>query len=219
MARSFSRSVDRATVSAAFVLATLGVVAHVRADTRVLVSATVDGDTIRVDSRGRTMVVRLIGIDTPELHDRNDPAAPPQPFAREAAEFTRRGLKGQSVRLEFEPATRLDRFGRTLAYVFLDDGTLFNRALVQQGYARAYTRDAVRYREQLRADESLARRERRGLWAEPAAAPSGPVIGNRRSGIYHLPGQAHYNDVAKRNRVYFPDEDAARAAGFERALR
>ena len=51
-------------------------------------------------------------------------------------------------------------------------------------------------------------------------APStGPVIANRASGIYHLPGQRHYRDVAERNRVYFDSEAAARAAGFEPARR
>ena len=47
---------------------------------------------------------------------------------------------------------------------------------------------------------------------------SQPVIANRRSGLYHLPGQAHYGDVAAHNRVYFDSEAAARAAGYERAL-
>src|SRR5215470_4939736 len=103
------------------------------------VSSVVDGDTIRVDLRGRTITVRLIGVDTPEVADRNDPAAPPQPFACEAAAYTRRTLTGKAVRLEYEPEERLDRYGRSLAYVFLDDGTFFNRELIRGGYARAYT--------------------------------------------------------------------------------
>lgn len=212
---------SRCSVILAAVLVVGPLVSAARADDGgpVSVSAIVDGDTIHVDRGGRTTIIRLLGIDTPELHDRNDPAAPPQPLAREAANFTRHTLAGKHVRLEFEPGDRLDRFGRTLAYVFLDDGTLFNRELVRQGYARAYTRYAFRYAEQLRADESAARREQRGLWARPAAPLHGPVIGNRKSGIYHLPGQTHYDDVGELNRVYFDSEDAARAAGFERALR
>lgn len=213
------RSVCLAILAAALVVGPLASTARADDGGRALVSAIVDGDTIHVALGGRTTIVRLLGIDTPELHDRNDPAAPPQPLAREAADFTRHMLAGKHVRLEFEPDDRLDRFGRTLAYVFLDDGTLCNRELVRQGYARAYTRYAVRYAEQLRADESTARRERRGLWAQPAAPLHGPVIGNRKSGIYHLPGQAHYDDVAEPNRIYFDSEEAARTAGFERALR
>jgi micrococcal nuclease len=135
-----------------------------------LVASVVDGDTIRVDFGDGVRTVRLIGVDTPELGDRDDPSVPPQPFAREATDFTRRTLRGKRIRLEYEPAERLDRYGRTLAYVFLEDGTFFNRELVRSGYARAYTRFPFRYRKQFRADEAAARRDRRGLWAQAAAA-------------------------------------------------
>jgi micrococcal nuclease len=183
------------------------------------VSAIVDGDTIHVDIDGHATVVRLLGVDAPELHDRDDPAGRPEAFARAAADFTRHMLAGRRVRLEFEPEDRLDRYGRTLAYVFLDDGTFFNGELLRQGYAHVYTGSAVRYRAELDADETVARRARRGLWATAATPLPEPIIANRKSGIYHLPGQAHYHDVAKSNRIYFQTEDAARAAGFERALR
>jgi micrococcal nuclease len=183
-----------------------------------VVTKVIDGDTIAVRQGGRSVTVRLIGVDTPEMADRDDPAAPPQPFAREASAYARRRLDGQPVRLEYERRARLDRYGRTLAYVFLADGVFFNRELVREGYARAFTRFPFRYREQFVADEAAARAARRGLWANQAVAV-GPVIGNRRSRIYHLPDQDHYDDVAPRNRVYFESEDAARAAGYERARR
>jgi micrococcal nuclease len=131
---------------------------------RALVSSVVDGDTIRVDLGGAVRTVRLIGVDTPELGDRRDRHALPQPYAREAADFTRRALGGQRVRLEYERRDRLDRYGRTLAYVFLEDGTFFNRELVRSGHARVFLRFPFRYRKQFRADEAAARRAGRGLW-------------------------------------------------------
>lgn len=215
--RSLRWSIRCAVIGAAIAFCALAAAAG--GAERALVCSVVDGDTIRVDLGGHTTTVRLIGVDTPELGDRHDPLTPPQPFAREAAGFTRHALLGRKVRLEFEPQDRIDRYGRTLAYVFLADGTHFNRELVRAGYARAYFRFPFRYREQFRADEDAARRERRGLWAQVAALTRGPVVGNRRSGIYHLPGQAHYDDVAEHNRVYFDSEDAARAAGFAPARR
>ena len=153
----------------ALAVAAAALATRARADdsARARVSWVVDGDTIRVDLHGRPTIVRLIGVDTPEVADRHDPSAPPQPFACEAAGFTRRALTGKSVRLEYEPEDRLDRYGRTLAYVFLDDGTFFNRELLRGGYARAYTRFPFRYRKQFRADEAAAHREGRGLWAPP----------------------------------------------------
>jgi len=180
-----------------------------------VVTRVVDGDTVHVRVDTRDLTVRLIGVDTPELHVADDPAAAPQPFAREASAFTRARLAGHAVRLEFESDDRLDRFGRTLAYVFLADGTFFNRELIRGGYARAYGRFPFRFREQFLADEVAARQAGRGLWAEAnARVVSGPVIGNRRSRLYHLPGQKHYSDIGVHNRVYFADEDAARAAGY-----
>ena len=208
------RSVRRSLL--VYSVAALLAAAAARAD-EALVSGVVDGDTIRVQFDGRRTTIRLIGVDTPELADRNDPSVGPQPFAREAADFTRRTVAGKRVRLEYEPSDRFDRFGRTLAYVFLDDGTFVNRELVRVGFAHAYTHFPFRYRKQFRADEMEARRQRRGLWADVAPPPTGPVIANRASGIYHLPGQRHYRDVAERNRVYFDSEDAARAAGYRPA--
>lgn len=211
-------------VSAALALALLAVVpAPARAEAPLAQSAVVeqvvDGDTIRVRAGGQRFTVRLIGVDTPELRDRDDPAAPPEPYARAAADYTRTALGRRTVRLELEPGARLDRYGRTLAYVFLADGTFFNRVLLQQGYARLYRGMPPRHRAAFAADEAAARAAGRGLWAAVAAAPAGPVIGNRRSRIYHLPGQRHYDRVAAANRVYFDSEDAARAAGYRPANR
>lgn len=67
-------------------------------------------------------------------------------MAPQASEFTERSLEGKWVRLEFEPQDEIDRYGRLLAYVFLEDGTFFNRELVRKGYARAHTRFDFRYK-------------------------------------------------------------------------
>ena len=217
MPRSMRR-LTRHVLLFTFVAAALGA-ARAEDLEHALVRSVVDGDTIRVDLGGRSTTVRLIGIDTPELGNRHDRSVGAQPFAHEATDFTRRKLNGQRVRLEYEPSDRVDKYGRTLAYVFLDDGTFLNRELVRSGLAHLYTHSAFRYRKQFRADEEEARLARRGLWSLAAAPPPGAVIGNRLSGIYHLPGQRHYHDMAERNRVYFDSEAAARAAGFEPARR
>lgn len=119
----------------------------------------VDGDTLLLDGDER---VRLIGIDTPESVD---PRRAVERFGKEASAFTRRMAEGKRVRLAFDQE-RTDRYGRTLAYVFLEDGTFLNAELIRQGFAHAYTRFPFHYSEQFRAYEREAREQRRGLWAE-----------------------------------------------------
>jgi micrococcal nuclease len=209
----------RRLIAVALLLVALGARAELPlsaalAGEQAVVAHVVDGDTVRVRLAQREVTVRLIGVDTPELRDRHDRSAPAQPFAREAASFTRSALSGRTVRLEYEAAERYDRYGRTLAYVFLADGTCFNRELVRQGYARAYVRFPFARQEQFVADEQAARAARRGLWAQEENRDTGAVIGNRRSRLYHRPGQRHYAEIAPANRVYFASEAAARAAGY-----
>ena len=129
-----------------------------------VVERVVDGDTIIVRGVGR---VRLIGVDTPETVS---PGRPVEFFGREASAFTKRLLEGRSVRLEYD-RERTDRYGRTLAYVHLADGTFANAEIVRRGYGHAYTRFPFRYRDQFQQLEREARGAGRGLW-NPAAAAS-----------------------------------------------
>jgi micrococcal nuclease len=118
----------------------------------------IDGDTIELDGGER---VRLIGVDTPETVD---PRRPVQSFGKEASAFTRRMVEGKNVRLEQDQDTR-DRYGRTLAYVYLQDGTFLNAEIIRQGYGHAYTRFPFRYEQQFVQLEREARESSRGLWA------------------------------------------------------
>ena len=120
----------------------------------------VDGDTVILDGNER---VRLIGVDTPEM-DRE--GAPAQYFAREAKAHLRRLVEDRPVKLAFDYARR-DRYGRTLGYLFLEDGTFVNLEIVRQGYGFAYTRFPFRWLEEFRSAEKTARREGAGLWSEP----------------------------------------------------
>lgn len=99
----------------------------------------VDGDTLDIDAPDgdeATTRVRLWGVDTPEMA-RRDPPRPSEPFAEEAAEFTRRLVEGQKVRLALEPHRQRGDYGRLLAFVELSDGTVLNEALILEGLSRA----------------------------------------------------------------------------------
>lgn len=190
----------------------------------VAVSNVFDGDTIVVVLDGRQVTIRLIGVDTPET---GRPDTPVQFYGPEASDFTRSNLLGKQVRLEFEapdrPGGAMDKYGRTLAYVFTGDGTNFNLELVRLGYGRAYTKYPFQYQRAFEKAEKAARKAglgmwnktKRAAWSEPVRR--GTVIGNIGSRIYHLPGHAGYDRVREKNRIYFPTEEEALKAGYRKA--
>jgi micrococcal nuclease len=179
---------------------------------RVLVTDVVDGDTIHVQTpEGRT-TVRLKCIDTPEtVH----PRKPVQPYGPEASAFTKKSLTGKRVRLEFDSRDRIDRYGRTLAYVFLDEGTFFNEELVRLGLART-THYPCRYRHDVEVAQAEAQRAGRGLWSLTKQFDSCLIVGNSDSKVYHLPDHEGYR-IADANRVCFATEEEAANADYRRS--
>ena len=127
------------------------------------VQRVVDGDTLLLGTGER---VRLIGVDTPETKRPNTPV---EYFGKEASAFTKRLAEGKRIRLEYDQANahlgHKDRYGRTLAYVFLDDATLLNAEIIRQGYGHALVRYPFSRMEEFRRLEREAREQGRGLWA------------------------------------------------------
>lgn len=123
----------------------------------------VDGDTFWVkDGMEKGNKVRLIGINTPEtVH----PQKPVEYYGKEASAFMKSLLEGKNVILEYD-VERIDRYGRTLAYVYLVDGTFVNALLVEEGYAQVATYSPnVRYAEKFKKLQWEAKRNNKGLWS------------------------------------------------------
>lgn len=129
-----------------------------------------DGDTIRVDGIGD---VRLVGIDAPEKNggyrDRDflrlgaDSPAALRRSGQDTLHYLIRTLKGKQVRLEPEQQPR-DKYGRLLAYVWLEDGDMLNRKLLRQGRVRVYRYFDFAHKEEFLRLEREAIRAGRGLW-------------------------------------------------------
>jgi len=125
-----------------------------------VVTATVDGDTVRVGTAGGEDTVRLLGVDTPETHH---PTKGLECFGPEASAFTARRLTGRRVELELDVEHR-DRYGRLLAYVIVD-GDRFNDVLLRQGLARLLVIPPNGAHGRTMLQEQLAaKRTARGLW-------------------------------------------------------
>jgi endonuclease YncB( thermonuclease family) len=199
----------------------------------------VDGDTLKLDG----VPVRLFGIDAPERNQTcRDSRGADYRCGVRATDALASRLGDRIVRCE--PRER-DHYDRIVAVCFAGNTDL-NGWMVAQGWALAYRR----YSRDYIATEDVARAGRKGLWngtfekpwkvrhederqrprspspivATPAAPPSGCRIkGNINSEgeqIYHVPGQAYYDDTqispAKGER-WFCNETEAVAAGWRRS--
>jgi micrococcal nuclease len=137
----------------------------------------VDGDTVKVRHDGEIVTLRLIGMDTPETVHSDQGV---ECYGPEASKKAHELLDGASVRLEYDPSQGLlDTYGRTLAYVWLRDGRLFNEVMIKEGFAEEFTYDvAYKYQGRFRVAEKAARAARAGLWGvcspKPTTKPAEP---------------------------------------------
>lgn len=135
----------------------------------------VDGDTIIVnDINGKTMKVRLIGIDTPESV--NPDKSKNTEFGNIASEYTKNLLKGYSnLYLQYD-RDKTDKYDRTLAYVWLSEpssiddkdivlSSMLNAILLENGYAidKEY-KPNIKYTDMFKDICHDAQINRVGLW-------------------------------------------------------
>lgn len=125
--------------------------------------AVYDGDTVKVRFKdGREKIVRLIGIDAPEM----DVESEQEKFrAQVSKRFTFYYLYNQKVDLTYDWELE-DDYGRLLAYIWTEDQGLFNKFIVRKGFAYVFLRFPFRYKKEFREAEREARQEKRGLWKE-----------------------------------------------------
>ncbi len=145
------------------------------------ISHFVDGDTIVVDMNGRNETIRFIGVDTPETHKPNTPV---QCYGPAAAAFTKNTIGNQKVRLGLDPkSSNRDRYNRLLRYVYLPDGTLLNKKLIEDGYGFYYPYFPFTKSAEFSAAEQAAQANHRGLWGNcsPTPTDSGGYVSNPAS--------------------------------------
>ena len=125
----------------------------------------IDGDTFWLkDKNGYIEKVRLIWIDAPE--SRRSKHKDIQRFGKESKDFLVKFLKNKKVALEYD-VQKADQYGRTLAYVYLEDGTFLNNYLIRNGYAKVVTFPPnVKYHKRLLESERYARKNKLGMWKE-----------------------------------------------------
>ena len=157
----------------------------------------IDGDTV-VLANGQHL--RLIGINAPEL---GQDGAPDQPLAAPARARLAALVEHRRVTLAFE-RERQDHYGRQLAHVLLADGSDVEQTLLREGlaWAVAIPPDVKKLPAYLAA-ENEARAAHRGVWGEPAYAPT-PVnqLTAKDTGFRFIEGTV-LRGVRHRNVIYF----------------
>jgi endonuclease YncB( thermonuclease family) len=130
----------------------------------------VDGDTFIAEINGKEEKIRLIGCNTPEsVGDYKDN---PQPYGKEASDYTKGLLKAKSTVYLTSDIGKTDKYGRLLRYVWLSkpniakmDSIMVNAILIKNGMASIMTvAPNVKYSAVFLALEQDAREADRGLW-------------------------------------------------------
>lgn len=165
-----------------------------------------DGDTLTLQD-GRK--VRLLGVDTPELQQR-------EPFAAEARDFVRSFCEDREVWLEFD-AEPEDRYGRLLCYVYVREGNqarMLNAELLRSGLARFYTPGSgLRHGELLLACQREAREQRRGTWKDYVFEARKQVVVTKSGHAFHRPD---CREIRNANSLRTIEEGAALDQGLSR---
>lgn len=131
----------------------------------------VDGDTYCIDLNSvdgdeeKGTKVRIIGVDTPESVAPSDYRKDNTEEGKTVSEIVKSTwLAGDTVYLEYD-VSDTDRYGRTLAYVYLHDGTMAEQWLLKNGYANVATyAPNVKYADYFAALAHEAAENKVGLW-------------------------------------------------------
>ncbi|MBT2605733.1 thermonuclease family protein [Bacillus sp. ISL-53] len=199
----------------------------------------IDGDTVKIKmANGNQETVRLLLIDTPEtVH----PSKPVQPFGPEASKFAKQLMPaGSKVEVETGIGER-DKYGRLLAYFYVD-GKMVNKLLLEKGLARvAYVyAPNTKYLDELENIQKQAQQDEIGIWSienyatskgfddskskeasveKPTGSCNNPQIkGNINSKgnkIYHIPSGQYY-EITKPEEMFCTEKDA-QDAGFRKS--
>jgi len=147
----------------------------------VQVTRVYDGDTFTT-ARGEK--VRLLGINTPEITHGSEPG---QIMGDAAMQGLTSLIAGKTVRLGFDKE-RIDTYGRTLAQVWLRNGTWVNGEMVRLGLAHVYTfTPNLRWAEKLLELERPARKQHLGIWnTKRFSVVSADKVKKSRIGQFHV---------------------------------
>ena len=167
-----------------------------------------DGDTA-VLATGEE--VRYLGIDAPEIGHGGEKS---DYMALESRNYNLNLVRNASVRLEFDEE-RKDRYGRLLAYVFLENGDMVNALMVRKGFAFVLLKKPnVKYFPHLLECQRQAITEKTGIWSRPPEKKEPYYLASRDSHRFHRPTCPLGRKIARSKLVRFETSEEAYWEGY-----
>jgi len=167
-----------------------------------------DGDTVLLDSAEK---LRYLGINAPEIDHKGEKS---EFLAFAARDLNLDLVNGARVRLEYGE-TKRDRYGRLLAYVFLENGNMANAIMVRKGLAHVLlTNQSLKYKGVLLDCQRKAIKEGLGIWSRHLKGKEKNYLGNRRSYRFHRPSCPFGRRIKSSNLVRFKSRRDAFWEGF-----
>lgn len=185
-----------------------------------------DGDTVAVRNGGRLLKVRLLGIDTPELHFHGQSQSP---WAELAHKYLSSLIPpGTKVRL-LSDREGFDKFGRVLAYVLSGQRNI-NLEMARSGWAVSYQiYPNLKFLGPMQEATAAAEEQGLGIFnpdtplpllpyefrQQVENRPSSKFCGDTRTRLYVEP--CEYQRVPVAHRIFFFSEADAVAFGYSPA--
>ncbi len=133
--------------------------------TRSKVVRVKDGDTYVLNIGGMETTVRLIGVDTPESAAPSDYSKKNTSEGRTISELVKQTIQqGDMLYIEYD-VSRTDKYGRTLGYLYFENGEMVQEWLLANGYAQVMTiQPNSKYAEKFAEIQHKAAENKVGLW-------------------------------------------------------
>ncbi|MGF7118364.1 micrococcal nuclease [Methanobacterium oryzae] len=161
----------------------------------------VDGDTIDVEGIGR---IRFVGVNTPERG---------QAGYSEAKDFVKDLCLSKTVYLDIDDAKHYDKYGRTLAVIYVDNINI-NAELLKRGYAEVMYIPPSEFDPYSWAGTTNSLTVSKSTSSNNNQASAGYYIGNRNSMKFHLPSCSSVAKMNEKNKVRLNSRQEAIKLGY-----
>jgi len=163
---------------------------------RSVVTRVYDGDTVKLASGEK---IRLVGINTPEMHY---DTGTPEPYAKKAKRFLEKRVLKKRVGIKFAKEKK-DRYKRQLGHLFLLDGTNIQYEILQAGLAFNVTFPPNLWQSTCyKQAENQARRKQLNIWKSPYYKPiNASKINKSKLGFRRVSGTVKSILPSKKNLI------------------